>query len=315
MITVTVTDITTETASVKRFSLRRSNGAPFASYAAGAHVDVTGPGGITRQYSLCGPPHRTDSYQIAVKREDCSRGGSAALHDQVAVGDELTISEPRNLFALAPEADTHVLVAAGIGITPLLSMAYQLSTDGVPYRLHYFASRREQAAFVRVLEDEGFASSVEFHFGIDRSEQPDVLESILAGAEPGAHVYSCGPKEFMQRVVEVATRSLPDDQVHIEHFQPLEPTTHDGGEFEVELDTGEVFAIPSGRSIVEVLGDAGIDVDTSCREGICGTCVLTVLDGVPDHRDNCLTRKEKESGDQIATCVSRAKTARLVLEL
>ncbi|PBC35592.1 oxidoreductase [Rhodococcus sp. ACS1] len=315
MITVTVNDIAAETEAVKSFSLRRRDGAPFAPYAAGAHVDVTGPSGITRQYSLCSPPDQTDNYQIAVKREDCSRGGSAALHDQVDVGDELTISEPRNLFALAPAADVHVLVAAGIGITPLLSMAYRLAADGSRFRLHYFASSREGAAFVPLLEGASFAPSVEFHFGVQRGEQPAVLARILTDISSGTHVYSCGPKEFMQRVVETATQSLPEEQVHIEHFQALEPTTHDGGEFEVELDTGEVFSVPPGRSIVEVLGDAGIDVDTSCREGICGTCVLTVLDGTPDHRDNCLTRKEKEAGDQIATCVSRATTARLVLEL
>ncbi|MFD9663695.1 PDR/VanB family oxidoreductase [Rhodococcus sp. NPDC059968] len=315
MITVTVTDITTETVSVKRFSLRRSNGASFAPYAAGAHVDVTGPGGITRQYSLCGPPHRTDSYEIAVKREDCSRGGSAALHDQVAVSDELTISEPRNLFGLEHAADRHVLVAAGIGITPLLSMAHHLRRTGARFRLHYFATSREKAAFVPLLESTEFAADVEFHFGVDRTDQRQVLARVLEDIDPATHVYACGPKEFMQRVVDVASRVLPEDNVHIEHFQALEPAAESGDEFEVELDTGEVFRVPPGRSIVDVLADGGIEVDTSCREGICGTCVLTVLDGEPDHRDNCLTRKEKEAGDQIATCVSRARTGRLVLEL
>ncbi|WAP60675.1 PDR/VanB family oxidoreductase [Streptomyces sp. S465] len=315
MITVTVSEITAETAAVKCFRLCRSDGRPFAPYEAGAHVDVLGPSGITRQYSLCGPPGETGSYVIAVKREECSRGGSAALHDQVRVGHQLTIGEPRNLFALDPAAARHVLVAAGIGITPLLSMAYALHHTGSPFRLHYFATDRQQAAFVPLLENADFAADVTFHFGVGRSEQPEVLAAALADADTGTHVYTCGPKEFMHRVLDVATRALPEDHVHVEHFQSLEPTADVGEEFEVELDTGEVFRVPPGRSIVEVLAEGGIEVDTSCREGICGTCVLPVLDGVPEHRDNCLTRKEKAAGDQIATCVSRARTPRLVLEL
>ncbi|MEV0777817.1 PDR/VanB family oxidoreductase [Streptomyces sp. NPDC050428] len=315
MITVTVSETTTEPGTVRYLRLRRSDGRPFTPYEAGAHVDVLGPSGITRQYSLCGPPEDTGSCLIAVKREHASRGGSAALHEQVSVGDELAISEPRNLFRIEPAASRHVLVAAGIGITPLLSMAYQLRRSGAKFRLHYFASSREQAAFVSLLESPEFAADVEFHFGIDRSAQPEVLVESLADVDSTTHVYTCGPKEFMQRVHDTALRTLPEDNIHVEHFQPLEPTAEAGDAFEVELDTGEVFQVPPGRSIVEVLADGGIEVDTSCREGICGTCVLTIIDGVPDHRDNCLTRKEKAAGDQIATCVSRARTARLVLEL
>ncbi|MGW2327573.1 PDR/VanB family oxidoreductase [Streptomyces sp. NPDC001700] len=316
MIRATVSEVTAETGAVKCFRLRRSDGRPFAPYEAGAHVDVVGPSGVTRQYSLCGPPDDGGAYVIAVKREELSRGGSSALHDQVGAGDELVISEPRNLFRIEPAAARHVLVAAGIGITPLLSMAYQLRRTGAPFRLHYFATSRERAAFVPLLESAEFAADVEFHFGLGRDAQPGALAEALADPAPGTHVYTCGPKEFMRRVVEVAAvRSLPEDQVHVEHFQPLEPVAEAGDAFEVELDTGEVFAVPPGRSIVDVLAEGGIEVDTSCREGICGTCVLPVRGGVPDHRDNCLTRKEKEAGDQIATCVSRARTARLVLEL
>ncbi|NDZ78350.1 oxidoreductase [Streptomyces sp. SID10853] len=315
MIRVTVSETTAETSKVKCFRLRRSDGRPFAPYEAGAHVDVLGPGGTTRQYSLCGPPDEVGSYLIAVKREECSRGGSAALHDQIEAGDELTISEPRNLFGIEPTARRHVLLAAGIGITPLLSMAHRLRRTGSPFRLHYFATSRESAAFVPLLESPAFSADAEFHFGVERSEQPRVLAEVLSDVDCGTHIYTCGPKEFMRRVADAATGSPAADHVHCEHFQAQEPTADAGGEFEVELDTGEVFRVPPGRSIVEVLEDGGIMVDTSCREGICGTCVLTVLDGVPEHRDNCLTRKEKEAGEQIAACVSRARTGRLVLEL
>ncbi|MEV7872245.1 PDR/VanB family oxidoreductase [Streptomyces sp. NPDC088124] len=315
MIKVTVSDIIDETALVKSFRLQRSDGGALAPYEAGAHVDVLCPGGVTRQYSLCSPPEDAGSYVIAVKREQQSRGGSAALHDKVVSGDELVISEPRTLFRLQPSAEHHVLVAAGIGITPLLSMAYQLRRGGADFRLHYFAVSRESAAFAAFLESSEFAASVEFHFSVAREEQPAVLTEILSDVNTATHVYTCGPKQFMQQVIEAVPRSLPQDNVHFEHFQAVEPNDSSGDAFEVELDTGEVFRVPSGRSIVDVLTEQGIDIDTSCREGICGTCVVAVVDGVPDHRDHCLTRKEKEAGNQIATCVSRAKTARLVLEL
>jgi vanillate O-demethylase ferredoxin subunit len=316
MITVRVTGIRDETDTVKSFRLVRSDGAPLGPYPPGAHIDVTGPTGITRQYSLCGPPYETDSFLVAVKRETPSRGGSDALHDGVRVGSELSISEPRNLFGLASDAGEHVLVGAGIGVTPLLGMAHQLHREGRDFRLHYFAAARERAAFADLLERSGFAERVRFHFGVPRHGQQAALDEILPGPDPDSrtHVYTCGPKEFMQRVAATATRSLPEDHVHMEHFQALEPPGEPGTEFELELDTGEVFTVPADRSIVDVLAENGFEVDTSCREGICGTCVLPVLEGEPDHRDNCLTRKEKAANDQIATCVSRARGRRLVIE-
>lgn len=315
MIRVRVIEVVEETEAVKCFRLARCDGEPLGLYPAGAHIDVTGPTGVTRQYSLCGPPHETDSYLVAVKRESTSRGGSAALHERLAVGGELTISEPRNLFGLAPGAGPHILVAAGIGVTPLLGMAHQLHSEGKDFRLHYFARSREQAAFAALLERSGFADRVRFHFAVPRHEQPEALAGILSGLDGGTHVYTCGPKEFMRRVSETAAGSLPEEQVHFEHFQALEPPGEGGEEFELEIDTGEVFTVPADRSIVDVLEENGFPVDTSCREGICGTCVLQVLEGEPDHRDNCLTRKEKAAGDQIAACVSRARGRRLVVEL
>jgi ferredoxin-NADP reductase len=311
MTRVRVAEIVDETPTIRSFRLVRCDGGPLAPYSAGAHIDVTGPTGTTRQYSLCGPAAETGSYLIAVKREEPSRGGSAALHERVAVGDELTVGEPRSLVGLAPDAARHLLLAAGIGITPLLSMAHQVHAAGGVFRLHYFARSREQAAFVPLLERSGFAERVRFHFGVARAEQAARLDAILIGLDEGTHVYTCGPEGFMQRVAE----SVPEDRLHIEHFQALEPADEPGAEFELEIDTGEVFTVPAHRSILDVLEENGFAVDTSCREGICGTCVLPVLDGEPDHRDNCLTKKEKAAGDQIAVCVSRARGPRLVVEL
>ncbi|GAA3838841.1 PDR/VanB family oxidoreductase [Streptomyces phyllanthi] len=317
MFTVTVTDTHDETDTVKVLRLVRSDGGALAPYPAGAHVDVTGPTGITRPYSLCGPPHDTGAYTIAVKRETDSRGGSQALHDKAAPGTELTVGAPRRLFGLAPDtAARHHLIAAGIGITPLLAMAYELHVRNAEFTLHYVARSRSEAAFAGLLERSPFAGRVVPHFGLGREESRTALANALQGLEEESHVYTCGPHDFMAYVREVAARGLPEERIHSELFQAGTPedTTVDTP-FEIELDTGEVYPVPPGRSIAEVLEENGVPLDTSCREGICGTCVLRVIEGEPDHRDHCLTAKEKAAGDQIAACVSRAKSSRLVVEL
>ncbi|MGW1024386.1 PDR/VanB family oxidoreductase [Streptomyces sp. NPDC002577] len=315
MFTVTVTETARETDAVKVFRLERPDGTALAPYPAGAHIDVTGPTGITRPYSLCGPPDDTGAYTIAVKREQDSRGGSQALHDKADRGTQLHIGAPRQLFGLAPEAGEHHLVAAGIGITPLLAMAYELHGTGAKFRLHYVARSRAEAAFAGLLESCPFADRVVFHFGLGREAAARVLAGELATLPADAHVYSCGPQGFMEQVTALATRSVPENQVHFELFQAGgRPDAEPGDSFEVELDTGEVYIVPPDRSIAEVLEDNGVPLDTSCREGICGTCVLRVVEGEPDHRDHCLSAAEKAAGDQIAACVSRAKSPRLVVE-
>ncbi|NGO09390.1 oxidoreductase [Streptomyces sp. HC44] len=316
MFTVTVTETLDETDSIRVLRLVRSDGGALPAYPAGAHVDVTGPTGVTRPYSLCGPPDDTGAYTIAVKREENSRGGSQALHDKAAVGTELTVGTPRRLFGLVPDAARHHLVAAGIGITPLLAMAYELHAAGAEFRLHYVARDRARAAFADLLERSAFADRVDFHFGLGREATARTLAAALATPDAGTHVYTCGPEGFMDQVTVLAARGLPEDRVHRELFQAGDlPDAGAAVAFEVELDTGEVYTVPPDKTIAEVLEDNGVPLDTSCREGICGTCVLRVLQGDPDHRDHCLSTKEKAAGDQIAACVSRARSPRLVVEL
>lgn len=316
MFTVTVTETLDETDSIRVLRLVRSDGKALPAYPAGAHVDVTGPTGVTRPYSLCGPPDDTGAYTIAVQREENSRGGSQALHDKTSVGTELTVGAPRRLFGLAPDSARHHLVAAGIGITPLLAMAYELHAAGAEFRLHYVARDRAGAAFADLLERSAFADRVDFHFGLGREATAGILAAVLATPGAGTHVYTCGPEGFMDQVTAIAARGLPEDRVHRELFQAGGlPDSGATVAFEVELDTGEVYTVPPDKTIAEVLEDNDVPLDTSCREGICGTCVLRVLQGEPDHRDHCLSTKEKAAGDQIAACVSRAKSARLVVEL
>ncbi|WP_217567269.1 PDR/VanB family oxidoreductase [Streptomyces sp. GbtcB7] len=314
MFPVTVTDTHHETDTIKVLRLVRPDGVPLTPYASGAHIDVTGPTGITRSYSLCGPPDDPGAYTIAVKREENSRGGSQALHDKTEPGTELTVGAPRQLFGLAPDAAEHHLVAAGVGITPLLAMAYELHGRGAEFTLHYVARSRAEAAFAGLLEESAFAERVVRHFGLGRKPTGAALAAELTGLAADAHVYTCGPHGFMTYVREVAAPRVPEERIHSELFQAGEPLDA-GGAFEVELDTGEIYTVPPGKSIAEVLEDNGVPLETSCREGICGTCVLRVVEGEPDHRDHCLSAKEKAAGDQIAACVSRAKSSRLVVEL
>jgi vanillate O-demethylase ferredoxin subunit len=313
-----VDQIVDETADVRSFRLVRADGVALAPYEAGAHIDVTAPGGITRQYSLCGSPDDAHGYTIAVKREPMSRGGSQALHDRVALGSELEVGTPRNLFALDPAASEHLLFGAGIGITPLLAMAHQLLRDGAKFTLHYFARSAAQAAFSDLLSAEPFASHVRFHYGVPHDALEPYLDVCLNAAGADAHVYTCGPAPFMDAVVRRAANTRGEHAIHLEHFQAAPAATGAEGDrpFEVQIaSSGAILPIPAGTSVVDALAAIGIVIDTSCREGICGTCVVPLLDGEPEHRDNCLSKKEKERNDQICLCVSRARSARLVLDL
>ncbi|KAK1178753.1 PDR/VanB family oxidoreductase [Streptomyces sp. NBS 14/10] len=312
---VRVAEVTEETPEIRTLRLVREGGAPFTPYEAGAHIDVTGPTGVLRQYSLCGPPDDLGSLLIAVKREPRSRGGSAALH-QVGPGDRLEIGTPRNLLSPVEDADRHVLVAGGIGITPLLSLAYRLHARGSEFELHYFARSREEAAFVDLLERRAdFRDRVRLRLGVPRADQPALLAATAAAVPMACHVYTCGPQGFMDQVTSVFAPAVGADRVHIEHFTAAEIDTSGDRAFTVELDTGEVFEVPADKSILAVLEESGIDVFKSCEEGICGSCVSGVLDGTPDHRDNCLSAADKASGTQIALCVSRARSDKLVIEL
>ncbi|MEE4021941.1 PDR/VanB family oxidoreductase [Gordonia sp. PKS22-38] len=309
---VIVSDIVQETPSVKTFYLSNPDGTPIGKYTPGAHVDVVGPTAITRQYSLCSRPDGQETFAVAVKREENSRGGSAALHE-LAVGDSLKISEPRNLLEIVSPAAHHVLVAAGIGITPMLSMARYMDVTGISFELHYFARTEEDAAFLPLLRDR-CPDKLHAHVGVPRDEQEAILSVALADIPTDTHVYVCGPEGFMAKVIATAERFVPADAVHSENFHAAaQPETSENSAFEVELD-GETFEVPADRSIADVLLDNDCDVDTSCEEGICGTCIMQVVEGSPEHRDNVLSKAEKESGEVMAVCVSRALGKRIVLD-
>ncbi|MGI4860724.1 MAG: PDR/VanB family oxidoreductase [Janthinobacterium lividum] len=317
---VRVQAITDESAGIRSFKVVRTDGRAFEPYEPGAHVDVTVPGAPTRQYSLCGDPRDSASYQFAVKREAQSRGGSRALHDAVHVGTVLTLSLPRTLFGLSDHAKHHQLYAGGIGITPLLSMGYRLLEQGAPFRLHYFVRSVQDAAFVSLLQAEPFARHVTLHVGVGRERLDESLAASLRDLPPDAHVYTCGPGPFMDRVVAAAAQVIDPEHIHLERFAadpamaPAQNAAQDS--FEVRLAaSGRTAIVPPGESIVEALAKLGIEIDTSCGEGICGTCMVDVLEGAPDHRDHCLSKAERASGKVICCCVSRSHSPLLVLDL
>jgi vanillate O-demethylase ferredoxin subunit len=297
------------------FELVDPEGRDLPPFTAGAHLDVELGPGLVRQYSLCNDPRRRDAYQLAVMREPASRGGSGILIDEVHEGDDLRVSEPRNHFALEPSARHSVLVAGGIGITPILCMAERLSHAGQPFELHYAARSQERAAFVDRIRSSAFADKVRFYFS-DGGARLD-LAAILQKPLPGAHLYVCGPPRLIEAALATAkAQGWPSSRVHREFFTPPEDTHGPAGAFQIRLaSSGQVLDVPADRSITDVLAEHGIVLPTSCEQGVCGTCLTRVLEGEPDHRDVFLTEAEQALGDQMTPCCSRSKTPLLVLDL
>ena len=316
MIEVIVTARTREAEGVCSYELSCAQGKPLPPFSAGAHIDVHLPGGLVRQYSLCNHPQERHRYLIGVLNEAESRGGSRCLHEQVEAGQRLLISEPRNHFALAPGAKRSLLFAGGIGITPILCMAEQLWLQGDDFELHYCARSSERAAFLERLAATPFAGRVHLHFDALAQTRLD-LAQVLALPGVADHLYVCGPGGFIQHVLDSA-RSLgwQDTQLHREYFAAAPVDTTDDGVFSVKLgSTGQVFEIPADKTVVQVLESHGVPIAVSCEQGICGTCLTRVLEGVPEHRDLYLTEDEQAANDQFTPCCSRARTAMLVLDL
>jgi vanillate O-demethylase ferredoxin subunit len=298
------------------YELVAVDGGPLPPFEAGAHIDVHLPGNMVRQYSLCNAPGETHRYRIGVLRAPASRGGSHAMHDAVDVGAVLRIGAPRNHFPLVPAGRT-LLLAGGIGVTPLLAMAEALAQRRADFEMHYCARSPQRAAFRERLLGSGFAGRVHFHYGAAARKLD--LAALLAAPHLDFHLYVCGPPGFIDHVLDSA-RALgwAPAQLHAERFgaSATEPGPDGDRPFDVELaSSGRVVTVPPGRTAIEALAEAGIAVPYACGEGVCGTCLTRVLDGVPEHRDLYLTEEEQAANDQFTPCCSRAKTDRLVLDL
>lgn len=295
------------------------SGAALPAFEAGAHIDVhvsNGQGGeIVRQYSLCSDPADRMRYRIGVLRDRASRGGSIAVHETLKEGVELTISAPRNHFPLAADSGKAYLFGGGIGVTPMIAMAHTLHQRGQDFELHYSSQAPEQAGFLDELKATPFAASVSLHFDAGGPPYHADPSAILAGAPPGAHVYVCGPKGYMDWVMDAArAQGFAPERIHFEFFQVEVRTGGDSFTVVAQASGKEVVVDPE-ETITSALERIGIRIQVSCEQGICGTCMCTVLEGTPDHRDSYQTDEEKEANDQVTVCCSRSLTPRLVLDL
>ena len=278
----------------------------------GSHIDVHLPSGTVRQYSLCSDPDDLSCYRIAILREPAGRGGSAEVHQSVSRGTRLRISAPRNTFPLV-DAPAYRLIAGGIGITPLLAMARVLDARARPARLLYVGRSRSRMALAdELLHLTSVAVSV---VATDEIGRPDIAR-FAVGAGPAA-VYACGPDRLLDAVAEACRQAPPGGGLHLERFTAAPPPVDDTGEgFAVELARQQrTIQVNPGATILEALRGNGVDVLSSCEQGICGTCETPVLAGDIDHRDDILTDEEKRDGRTMMVCVSRCAGRQLVLDI
>ncbi|MFL9878297.1 PDR/VanB family oxidoreductase [Herbaspirillum rhizosphaerae] len=313
---VKVISKTAEAEDIASFELAGIDGKPMPPFSAGSHIDVHIRDGLIRQYSLCNPPHESHRYQIGVLRDAKSRGGSVAMHGDIKVGDVLTISEPRNHFPLT-QAKRTLLLAGGIGVTPILCMAERLAATAADFAMHYCARSPERTAFRDRIATSDFADRVVYHYDSGADEQKLKLAEMIATPDTDTHIYVCGPGGFIDHVVNTAKdKGWPSAQVHLEYFGAVPVETDGDAPFDVKIaSSGQVFTIPAGETVIKILADNGVDIPVSCEQGVCGTCLTRVLDGVPDHRDLYLTDEERAANDQFTPCCSRAKSTLLVLDV
>lgn len=304
-----------EADGIMSFEFRDPADRRLPAFSAGAHIDVRLPNGMSRSYSLCNDSAETDRYVVAVARDAKSRGGSICMHDALRVGQTLEVSRPRNNFLLNEEAGKSVLVAGGIGITPMWCMLQRLQSLGRDWELFYATRARRNAAFLRELHALSARYPGRVHLHFDQEQGPFDLAPVLREHVPaGAHIYCCGPLPMLE-AFERNTADRPLDQVHLEYFQAKDAPATAGG-VEVELfRSKKVLTVAEGKTVLDAVLDAGIDVPYSCMEGICGSCEVAVLDGEPDHRDSVLSDQQKRSNKTMMLCCSGARSARLVLDL
>lgn len=309
---LTVTERIDDRGGIARIKL---TGEALPQFSAGAHLDLYLPEeDLWRQYSICSDPAETGFYEIGVLKDPNSRGGSVAVHRSAKVGATFKVEGPRNHFPLEELAEKTVLLGGGIGVTPMIAMAKRLHALGKDFVLHYCTRSEERTAFFDELKAAPFADRVVFHFDDQNEAQRLDLKRDLPGPASGTHLYVCGPQGFMDWVISTAEAAgHAKSHVHREYFSADVDLT--GESFEVEARaSGITVTVGPNDTIAKVLAAHGVKIEVKCEEGVCGTCVTDVLEGDIDHRDQFLTDEEREDGDQICACCSRAK-GKLVLDI
>lgn len=309
-IEITIKARTELTTSVTEFVLAPMVDVTLPASEPGAHIAVETPSGAWRQYSLIDPDPTPTCYRIAVKREDNGRGGSAEIHAGWQVGTNVAIQPPKNNFSLGA-APGYLLIAGGIGVTPIYAMAQHLIAQKADFRVIYCTRSREETAYADALEAL-LGERLTLHH--DNSDLDQIYDFWDEFAEPKMmHVYCCGPRALMQDIRDISGH-WPEGRVNFEDFAGVEAIREDDTPFEVLLQqSGQKLTVPADRSILETLRDSGIAVASSCESGTCGSCKCGLISGDVDHRDIVLMDEEK--ADRIMVCVSRAKSGALVLDL
>lgn len=294
-------------------TLADSTGASLPKWHPGAHLELT-HGRFSRKYSLCGPVDASGHYTLAILLDENGKGGSAHFHASMAAGTEVRIAGPRNHFRLDETSDQYVLVAGGIGITPILPMADRLKALGKPYRLLFAGRSRDAMAFLdRAERDHAGHLQIHARQDGDRLDLPTVLAELPAGTQ----VYACGPKRMLEEL-QAMSSAWPDNTLQIEHFSAGETTLDPAIEhaFEAYLrDSGITVHVAADQTLLDALVQAGVDVSCDCREGLCGSCEVDAVEGGIDHRDKVLSRAERAEGKRLMSCCSRATGKRIVLSL
>ena len=313
---VRVKRISYEAESINSYELVAPAGDDLAPFTAGSHIDLYLSNGMIRSYSLVNDQSERNRYVIAVNKDAASRGGSRFIHETLRPGDVITISRPRNNFALRESASHSVLIAGGIGITPLLSMIRRLKTLRRSWELFYAARTRLTAAFLDELGalQSDTHTNLRLNFDAEPSGRMLDVAAIVRSAPADAHLYCCGPVPML-KAFEAATADRVSEQVHVEYFKAKEKPAAEGG-FEVRLArTNRTIMVEAGKTILDALLDAGIAANYACTEGVCGTCETRVLEGIPDHRDLFLKKEEQAANTTMMICCSGSKSTTLVLDL
>lgn len=317
-IEVTVTSVTPEAEGIHSWEFRRPDGGELPPFEAGAHVDLWLANGLVRSYSLCNPQSDRDRYVVAINKDPQSRGGSKFIHDKLKSGEQIAISAPRNNFRLVEDAAHVVFIAGGIGITPIYCMIQRLEELGRSWELHYSARLRTMCAFRAQLEalERQKPGRVHLNFDHEAGGRMTNVRELIGTVPSDAHLYCCGPVPLLQ-AFEAATKDLGwrQSQVHVEYFTAKDDAAVEGGFTVVLARSQQSFVIPPGQTILETLMENGVDVPSSCQEGICGTCETKVLEGVPDHRDSVLSPEDQATNQTMMICCSGSKTSKLVLDL
>lgn len=316
---VRVKQVRYEGKGINSYELTSPKGEKLPPFEAGSHIDIHLKNGVIRQYSLCNSPAERHRYVIAVLKDEGGRGGSRSMHDDVAAGDVVTISRPRNHFLLDGKAKKVILIAGGIGVTPLKAMAHELEAHHVDFEMHYCARSREAAAFSEEFAAMLGAGKLHYHFDDgERSGQLD-LKKLLAEPSPGTHIYYCGPAGFMKACADAASH-WQKGTVHFEHFKaPEQPKRPPAGEESADgcdvtiASSGQVVHVGADQTLADALNAAGVEVPTSCCAGLCATCKVRYRDGEVEHNDFILSDEERQ--EFLTACVSRPISKTLTLEI